>query len=287
MRTFIRQMLVAGCAILAPSTCLAQHFGDIVVSLDAEQRLVGAPQISTNILEDFFGTLFQNAPGFDSLSGTFQDGDELGFNVMERLLFTTDGLPDSPPAGEVLTISKGPLALDVDGSERFFDGFIFGKSGQSGSIHEHVEFELSAAAEPTPGAYGLLLELQSPSYESSKPFLIVFGVLDGDFVELEQLTTARDWLTVYALPIAGDVDRDGDVDLDDFTTLKNGFGESVKSREEGDLTGDGTIDLDDFTELKANFGALHSALPTQAVPEPSSVLIAALGCFFALLHRRR
>jgi len=48
----------------------------------------------------------------------------------------------------------------------------------------------------------------------------------------------------------GDLDGDGDVDLDDFAILKLSFGID----DGGDCDGDGDTDLDDFAILKQNFG---------------------------------
>jgi len=48
----------------------------------------------------------------------------------------------------------------------------------------------------------------------------------------------------------GDLDGDGDVDLDDFAILKLSFGID----DGGDCDGDGDTDLDDFSILKQNFG---------------------------------
>ncbi len=53
----------------------------------------------------------------------------------------------------------------------------------------------------------------------------------------------------------GDADGDGDVDLDDFATLKRNFGTSEGADcSMGDFDGDGDVDLDDFALLKTNFG---------------------------------
>ena len=52
----------------------------------------------------------------------------------------------------------------------------------------------------------------------------------------------------------GDIDLDGDVDLDDFVILKLNFGTGT-TWGTGDLDGDGDVDLDDFVILKLNFGS--------------------------------
>lgn len=71
--------------------------------------------------------------------------------------------------------------------------------------------------------------------------------------------------------IDGDINGDGLVDLTDFNILKANFGIQMATRSQGDLSGDGMVDLADFNDLKANFG--NSAV----VPEPNSLLLAALG----------
>jgi len=54
---------------------------------------------------------------------------------------------------------------------------------------------------------------------------------------------------------AGDVDVDGDIDVDDLTALLSNFGTpSAATRRDGDLDGDGDVDLSDLTVLLAYFG---------------------------------
>ncbi len=65
-------------------------------------------------------------------------------------------------------------------------------------------------------------------------------------------------------PDPADLDRDGDVDLNDFATLSVCFGSAVAAPEPGcspadaaasDLDGDGVVDLDDFSTFAVAFGA--------------------------------
>jgi uncharacterized delta-60 repeat protein len=67
------------------------------------------------------------------------------------------------------------------------------------------------------------------------------------------------WLSAPAkvridvVPMPGDFDLDGEVDLTDFGLLKDHFGTGT-TRAQGDFNGDGRVDLNDFGILKAHFG---------------------------------
>lgn len=284
MRIACRWLGVISSVVVIVGTAQGQH-QDVLVSLDGENRLVATPSVSTDLFEDFFGTWFQDDPGVNATSGTLAPGDQIGWNAVDHLLFTDGGAVSAPPGGEEIEIAKLGQFAFVGGDEEFTAGYLFAEAGALGGIHEHFGYTLlPGETDPTPGAYGLLLELTSPRYESSEPLLIVLGHLGGDFTELDQLVAARDALTAYAFPIEGDVDRDGDVDLTDFNLLKANFGLAGVDREQGDLTGDGAVDLIDFNVLKTNFGAVHPALAT--IPEPATVLLAALAAAVAFAKRK-
>ncbi len=91
-------------------------------------------------------------------------------------------------------------------------------------------------------------------------------------------------------PDPGDVDNDGDVDLDDLQAILDNFRKSVGSRELGDLTGDSYVNLLDFREWKTYYPGPVPALGSLlSVPEPTALSLAwvglAAGC--AVCRRRR
>ncbi len=94
--------------------------------------------------------------------------------------------------------------------------------------------------------------------------------------------------------LPGDADGDGDVDLADFTILRNNFGVDMGATVmTGDFNGDGTVDLADFTILRNNFGttsdsdiAAIDAWYASVVPEPTTLGLAGVAGL-GLLRRRR
>ena len=105
---------------------------------------------------------------------------------------------------------------------------------------------------------------------------------------------AGDWLP-------GDTDLNGDVDYEDYLTVKGHLGETTgMTWREGDFDGDGDVDRDDYRAVVINYnydGSGHPAmyfpestgsdgpLPTGGVPEPCALALLAAGAA-ALLRRR-
>lgn len=71
----------------------------------------------------------------------------------------------------------------------------------------------------------------------------------------------------------GDVDGDDDVDLADYSAIRDHFETTVASRSLGDVNEDGYVDLLDFRVWKANFpfpASGSGASASESVPEPVS-----------------
>ncbi|TWT72841.1 PEP-CTERM motif protein [Posidoniimonas polymericola] len=88
--------------------------------------------------------------------------------------------------------------------------------------------------------------------------------------------------------VAGDVDGDGSVDLDDYNIIESNMFQRVGMRSEGDLNYDLTVDFKDFRIWKAE-AAPGLAAGLSIVPEPTAVclvLIGGLGMFASRSKRR-
>jgi arabinan endo-1,5-alpha-L-arabinosidase len=73
-------------------------------------------------------------------------------------------------------------------------------------------------------------------------------------------------------PPPGDVDLDGDVDMDDFEVISNHLSETTSYRLDGDLNNDGFVDYDDF-HLWKQFYNPNGAGSVAGVPEPAAWLL--------------
>jgi len=88
---------------------------------------------------------------------------------------------------------------------------------------------------------------------------------------------------VILVTITGDTDMDGDVDITDLNNVRNNFG-GAGSPILGDTDEDNDVDISDLNAVRNNFGRSTRA-PT--VPEPSTWILALVGCPLILRHARR
>jgi hypothetical protein len=109
-----------------------------------------------------------------------------------------------------------------------------------------IAWTLSPAAGPTRRGHGFMV------YDGSRQRAVLFGGQSGSYLN-------ETW--EYMNPIPGDIDLDGDVDLNDFATFAGCFllTEPVPGLCEpdefaaSDMSGDGHVDLNDFNTFAVNF----------------------------------
>ena len=88
----------------------------------------------------------------------------------------------------------------------------------------------------------------------------------------------------------GDANGDGQVDVNNLTIVLTNFDQTGMTWSQGEFTGSRTVDINDLTIVLANFGTTYaSAAGLAAVPEPSALLLIALGVagLVACTRRRR
>lgn len=137
----------------------------------------------------------------------------------------------------------------------------FGAPGQSMGTNPNVvaavgldqDVLVAAGSFSTPGTFGsytlrienaianVLLEVNTPPEFSPVTSATVTYVADS---------------ITFSVPIIGDVDGDGDVDLSDLATLLANYGmTSGATWADGDTDGDGDVDLADLASLLSNYGS--------------------------------
>jgi hypothetical protein len=91
--------------------------------------------------------------------------------------------------------------------------------------------------------------------------------------------------------IPGDANRDGMVDICDYSALTTSYRESGKSWLDGDFTGDGLVSIEDYSILTTNYGSGvllgASGGSSSSVPEPATFIFLVFGSLtFGLLRKR-
>ncbi len=101
-----------------------------------------------------------------------------------------------------------------------------------------------------------------------------------------QQQTANSFSITLAGTLAADFDGDGDVDGDDLTRWRGGFGTGTL-RSQGNADGDLDVDGNDLLVWQRSVGWRTSPPPSTAVPEPTSCLLLAVAMASACARTRR
>ena len=233
---------------------------DGVLRIGPGGELAGSGHIQTISTIDFVG-------GVNNFGGSIQIGSSPG-------VLTIEGNYEQGVDGELIVEIGGKAAgtefdvlrvtgdLNVDGlvTLEFIDGF----APQRG---DSVEFlDVDGTMDLTEATFAISNLAQGFEYAL---------VASAAGYQLTALNDAQ-------FRFAADFFFDGKVNLLDFNVLKANFGTSDATQDDGDANDDGVVDLADFNGLKRQFGA------STAVPEPSTLSVAALGAWaLAAASRRR
>ena len=95
--------------------------------------------------------------------------------------------------------------------------------------------------------------------------------------------------TVPVVALTGDYNHNGVIDAADYTVWRDTLGQSVTAGTGADGNSNGTIDDGDFTVWTTAFGASGAGAGAvgAAVPEPASILLAAIAAIFGIAIGRR
>lgn len=171
-----RYGLMAGVAMVALFQAAAMadpigHAFDIQVS-------VSNGKLTTNkqFYDGDFGPQFSTGnPGF---AGSLPQGLSYGFAVLDKLWYHSGVVGDpvsTAPGNPFLQIGADPMFVVVSQTTGPQAGLTL-VSSLSGSLHQHTTFELFPQGGPSApaGVYGLVLQMTSPSWQASDPFVIAF-----------------------------------------------------------------------------------------------------------------
>ena len=91
-----------------------------------------------------------------------------------------------------------------------------------------------------------------------------------------------DYAVVGAPKLSGDINLDGQVDINDLTIVLSNYGRAGKTWTQGSIDGDptGTVDINDLTIVLTSYSASVSAAAgsgISAVPEPAGLPLLAAG----------
>lgn len=172
-------MALLAVAALVRGEAIAETIGhafDVQVSV-VDGKLTTNSDLYEGLFDEFFAT---TDPGF---SGAPPTGQQYSFIVPQKLWYHSGIVGDpvsTAPGNPFLMVGEDPNFVTVSQTTGFQPGLTLASS-LSGSLHVHLNFELfPQGGSPAPaGVYGLVLQLTSPSFQTSDPFVIALTNLNN------------------------------------------------------------------------------------------------------------
>ncbi len=166
-------------------------------------------------------------PGFDSASGTFPVGTQIGFDILAPLrLWDGDDFETIDP-DYAMSVTKGSQVATTPAADARVPGFTFGSADSGGRFHHHVRYFLDPFEfDAVPGLWLLELELWSTNVAvlPSEPLYLVFA---SGAESLDQQDAALAWveqnLIGGACNPADVAEPRGILDLADIGAFVTGF----------------------------------------------------------------
>ena len=205
-------------------------------------------RVYTARLDDGSIPHFENFPGFNACNGAFAQGSFVGFNLVDALRRWDGSDFDEIPVNETMFVSSGggnPIFVETPASaDQFVPGFDMTVIGSDGSMHNHVQYFLSAiSGEPEAGVYLLTLQVESSQSDlaPTDPLFIVFA----DGAPQSELDAAAQFVQDELVDPAcvGDLSGDGSIGFDDLNAFVAAFQSGDPA---GDLDGNGRVGFEDL-----------------------------------------
>lgn len=213
-------------------------YGESKIEVAKQNGSHALPQVMPS--SGFFQQANSN-PGFfserDVENGGTGPNDIVAYNVLDDLLFWTDGAFATPREDTEIRIINNPPTVDDTfigtgtGEQRATFSPLansIGQSSNAGDFHSHVDFRLSPRSsdpeeKPLAGAYGIKLSLSSdnPDIQESDPFFIVYGFGMDDEEQFAAALSDFDALLNPVTTLAGDFDDDGWLTIVDIDLLSS------------------------------------------------------------------
>lgn len=200
MRNGLLQGLLVVGAVATCGVAAAQHTGDVELTVPA----ANGPIVTSggDYAGAYAGRVFEgvmpgatpletNAPGFDSLNGTFPANAQIRFDFVKQLLYWNGTALTTPTSSLTASYGSTKTATIGGGDTQGLPGFVIAPANAQGAFHTHMFFSLPGDA--AAGLYGAVLTLGpgpgATGFATSDSFLIAFsnGTFDQPTVGLDAM----------------------------------------------------------------------------------------------------